>query len=167
LKIKIIPLFFVFLAIYFYGLWELTNQNFSRNFIPKKIEVSFFGLIKEHLFCGAKVFKISNNTLKQINQQGLSFFKDATRTREYDSDGEHYYSNYHYEAWQETPLQESTKNRYFWGGFDCAKDMGLDKELSEKIAVAANNKGSYYTGHYEGQLLVIPSLGIVVYAYMD
>lgn len=45
--------------------------------------------------------------------------------------------------------------------------MGLDKDLSKKINLAANTKGSYYTGHHEGQLLVIPNLGIVVYSYMD
>lgn len=168
--IKVIILIFIFTIISCYCLYWLYNQNFNKELLPEKIEVSSFVLSKEDFDlregCGIKVFKLSKNTLDKINQQGLSFFKNATKARGYDLDKHRYNHYYSYKQWQETPVQESKENKNFWSGLRCAKGLNLDKSLSKKITLAANTKGSYYTGHYEGQLVVIPSLGIVVFSYM-
>ena len=160
----------MFTIIYCYCLYWLDSQNFSKGLLPEKIEVSGSVLIKEEFLitegCGIKVFDLSKNTLYQINQQGLSFFKNATKARGYDLNKHRHNHYYSYEQWQETPVQESKENKNFWWGLRCAKGLNLDKSLSEKITLAASTKGSYYTGHYEGQLVVIPSLGIVVFSYM-
>lgn len=169
MKIKFILLLFIFTIIYCYCLYWLDSQNFSKGLLPEKIEVSGSVLIKEEFLiregCGIKVFKVSKNTLTQINQQGLTFFKNTTKARGYDLDKHRYNHYYSYEQWQETPVQESEENRNFWAGLSCAEGLNLDKPLSEKIALAANTKGSYYTGHDEGQLVVIPRLGIVIFSY--
>lgn len=170
LKLRVFLLIFIVGVMSFYGLYWFYNQNFSKALLPKKIEVSGFALIKEEFLitegCGIKVFDLSKSTLDQINQQGLAFFEDATQARGYDPDKHRYNHYYSYTTWQETPIQESQKNKNFWVGLSCAKGLNLDESLYAKIKAAASTKGSYYTGHIEGQLIVIPSLGIVVFSYM-
>lgn len=169
MKGKVIILLFIFTIISCYCLYWLSSQDIGNGLLPEKIEVSGFVLSKEEFDfregCGIRVFKLSKNTLAQINQQGLTFFKNATKARGYDPDKHRYDNYYSYEQWQETPVQESKENKNFWSGLSCADRLNLDKSLSEKITLAASTKGSYYTGHYEGQLVVIPRLGIVVFSY--
>lgn len=170
MKLKAIAILFIFSIGSCYGLYWSYSQNFSKELLPEKIEVTGFALFKEDFGlregCGVKVFELSKHTLDKINQQGLAFFKNATKARGYDPKKHRYNKYYSYEQWQETPVQESKENRNFWAGLSCAKRLGLEKSLSKKIASAASTKGSYYTGHYEGQLVVIPSLGLVVFSYM-
>lgn len=167
--IKLIILLFIFTRIYYYCFYWLSSQDIGNGLLPEKIEVAGFVLSKEYFDlregCGIRVFKLSKNTLAQINQQGLTFFNNATKARGYDPVKHRYNKYYSYEKWQETPVQESKENRNFSSGLMCANQLELDKSLLEKITLAANTKGSYYTGHYEGQLVVIPRLGIVVFSY--
>lgn len=169
MRLKVILLRLIFIIISCYWLYWLDNQNFSKGLLPEKIEVSSFVLSKEYFDlregCGIRVFKLSKNTLDKINQQKLNFFKNATKARGYDADKHRYNKYYSYAQWQETPVQESKENKKFWSGLGCAKQLEMDESLSKKITLAASTKGSYYTGHYEGQLVVIPSLGIVVFSY--
>jgi hypothetical protein len=60
------------------------------------------------------------------------------------------------------PVQGQTGNRTFDVGLVCARDSGFDKSLLEKISIVSSSQVSFYTGQAEGQLIVIPSLGVAV-----
>ncbi|WP_156820220.1 hypothetical protein [Synechococcus sp. PCC 7336] len=134
--------------------------------LPEKIEVSdvYRNKISSGISegCGAVIFTLTEEILEEINNQGLIFFNDATRARGSTRSNSRYYL---YQRWQGTPLKQSANNTNFWAGMSCAKNLGLEESLYEEIVLAMRTTGSYYTGHYEGQLVVIPRLGLVVFSY--
>lgn len=148
--------------------YEQYNQSFYQGLLPKGLEISGPAMPKDESSitggCGIVIFKLSKNTLNKVAYQKLSFFKDLTKARDYNLDK--YNLHYSYSDWQETPLQEANKSKNFWRGLSCSKSK-LDENLYKKIDFGARTKGSYYAGHQEGQIVVIPSLGIVVLSYVD
>lgn len=157
------------LAIFCYWRYEQYSQSFYKGFLPKDLEISGPVLPKDEMVgltggCGIVIFRLSENTLNKVSQRKLSFLKDLTKARNYDLDK--YNSHYSYVEWQETPLQQSNNNKNFWMGLSCSKSK-LDEDLYKKIDLGAKTKGSYYTGYSEGELIVIPSLGIAVLSYLD
>jgi hypothetical protein len=171
LKIKLAAIFTIFvLSSYFVScnLYWKYSQNFYKGRLPEKLELSGSALILDESDlregCGIIVFKLSEHTLDQINQKKLKFFNGLTKARDYYLNDNKYNHHYSYQEWKETPVEESSKNKHFWSGFSCAKRR-LDKNLSKNILLEANSKGSYYTGHSEGQLLVIPRIGIIVLSF--
>jgi len=139
-----------------------------RGLLPEKIGVSRHVLIDDVFMvregCGVAIFELSENTLNQIKEQGLSFFEGATRARSYNPDKDRYNGLKSYEEWRETPmLFENSPNHKFWIGLSCASN--LDESLREAILSAISVQGSYYTGHYEAGLVVIPKMRLVILSY--
>lgn len=127
--------------------------------IPAKIELAYpVSLYEEGGFregCGTVVFKITDHTQKSLQREGISFLGNATEARGHAGD-----AYYHYAAWQPTPAPASWSNDGGW--LLC---HGLDDETQRKISLALQSPGAYYTEKQEGTLLVIPSLGYVVFSF--
>ncbi|AFY73923.1 hypothetical protein Syn7502_01890 [Synechococcus sp. PCC 7502] len=146
-----------------YLLWASRQKQF-RDWLPAKLD--FVGHIttadgNSILFgCFFGVYKLSDKTLAGINRDKLKFFEDATKARAHQQDDNSMYNSY--EKWQKTPIEYTDSNTTFGAGIKCARSAGLDESLAKKIELAAFSEGSFYTGHPEGQLLVIPDLGIAV-----
>lgn len=105
--------------------------------------------------CGTAAFKVSDETLEAIRRDGIKFFSSATQARGHLSD-----SYYKYEEWKETPVPPSWTSEGSW--MWCS---GLSNETHAKIVAAAKQSGAYYTTKHEAQLILIPSLGYVVFSF--
>jgi hypothetical protein len=144
--------------------WSYRQQEFTQ-LLPPKLEIvgSVLTASSEKTGdCFFAVYKLSDKTLSSIKKEGLTFFSDATKSRAYDRNQRNYYHTY--KPWQRTPLQYQDRNQSFWAGTNCARDAGFDESFRKKIVLLAFAEGSFYTGHSEGQLVVIPNMGIAVLA---
>jgi len=135
------------------GLW-FERQSFFKGVLPEKLEISGAISIANSILidtCFFAVYKLSDKTIDRINQEGLTFFTDATKGRDYRQ--EDYRKDYYiYNEWRTSPFI----GRIFRHGMSCARSNGFDISLLERA-----NDG-FYTWHYRGELRVIPKLGIVV-----
>lgn len=145
-----------------FAFWE-TNQylSFSKA-VPEKIGLSYPIHTEEKSIiyqpCGIAVFKLSDQTIKNIEKDNLKFFAKATLGRGYS---EKLY--YKYEAWQHTPLPKDWISEGSW--IHC--DVKLNSELSLKIHKAAKTSNSFFTQSGNRRLVLMPSLGYVVYSFHD
>lgn len=105
--------------------------------------------------CGTIVFKLSDSTLAMIRKDGLAFFAGVTDGRGHPGD-----PYYRYAEWKRTPLPPSWTSEGSW--MPCS---GLSHSDHAKIVAAAKSEGAYYTTKDEGQLVLIPSLGYIVYSF--
>lgn len=147
----------------------LKKERDLKKVLPKEIKVSKIISTYEKIGlgegCGITIYKISPHTIEQINKQGLDFFKNLKVARGSElSEKQSLY--YFYQDWSKTPIQESKNNKNFWSGLSCVNQKDLNKSLLKKIIQEANEANSYYTGHKEGQLVVIPSMQIAIFAYL-
>jgi hypothetical protein len=110
--------------------------------------------------CGGAIFQLGDSTRDEINRKGLAFFDDARQGRGYPS-GSPRESYFKYERWQETPVPQKWTGGS-WSGLSC---MEMPQELFRAIAEAARQPGSYFTTKREAELVVIPSLGLIVFTY--
>lgn len=168
MKPKTIALSLVLVLIFTWVFYLLKRELGLKKVLPEEIEVSEIISTHEKMglgeTCGIIIYKISKHTIDKINQQGLDFFKNL-RVARGNKLSEKQSPYYFYQEWKKTPLQESQDNQNFWSGLSCANQKNLDKSLFEKIIQEATTGNSYYTGHYEGQLVVIPNMQIVIFAY--
>ena len=104
--------------------------------------------------CGVAVFELSRITVSRINSQGIAFFKNATFGR-----GDRPY--HFYETWQPTPPLNSA-NRPLLRGSVCLRDP---PQIWSSIEEAARTRGAFYAIGSEYDLLVIPTLGVVVFSF--
>lgn len=146
------------LAIIPFAAYEAFQYYWYSAVLPEKIEITYpVSIGDESGFregCGVAVFKLSKNTTKNIEKGGLAFFSGATQARGHND-------NYHkYEPWKETPVPVNWASEGSW--FMCSV---ISNNLERKIIMAAQEKGAYYTTKPEGVLIVIPSLGYVVFSY--
>jgi hypothetical protein len=127
--------------------------------IPEKIGITYPVSIKDEggfrEGCGTAVFKVSDSTLEAIKKDGLKFFSGATQGRGHLSE-----PYYQYAEWQETPVPPSWTSEGSW--ILCT---GLSHSEHSKIVSAAKESGAYFTMKHEGQLVLIPSLGYVVFSF--
>ena len=137
-------------AVQYYWFADLISEKIGINY-PVSINVEY--AFRES--CGAVVFKLSDDTLRMIKKDGLKFFAGATQARGYLGS-----SNYQYDEWKETPLPPSWTSEGSW--MICS---GLNYSEHSRIVAAAKSQGTYYTSMQHGQLVLIPSLGYVVYSY--
>ena len=141
--------------------YEVGQYNWYSKAIPDKIGITYpvstyaeFGIRGG---CGTSVFKLSDSTLEMIRKDGLAFFAGVTEARGHGGD-----PYYHYAEWRQTPLPPSWTSEGSW--MFCA---GLSDGEHVKIVAAAKSEGAYYTTKAEGQLVLIPSLGHIVYSFHD
>ncbi|WUR12485.1 hypothetical protein E7V67_022715 [[Empedobacter] haloabium] len=138
---------------------EVFQYIWYRKAIPEKIGITYpISTYDETGFregCGTIVFKLSDETLALIKKDGLKFLAGATQGRGHP--GEHYYR---YAEWQETPLPPDWTSEGSW--MICS---GLSNGDHARIVAAAKSRGAYFTTKDEGTLVLIPSLGYIVYSF--
>jgi hypothetical protein len=145
-------------------LWSVYETSFYRKALPESLATS--GLAQTGASvgfgeaCGGVIFQLDDTTRNEINRKGLPFFDDARQGRGY-LPGSRLQSFYNYEPWQETPVPQKWISGS-WVGLSC---MTLPQELSRAIVEAAKQPGSYFRTKREAELLVIPSLGLIVFTY--
>jgi hypothetical protein len=131
-------------------------HSFSK-VIPDQIGITYPVSTSTKLGCATIVFKVSEDTLAAIKHDGLKFFNMATSGRGYPGDRYYQYAN-----WKETPLPPSWTSEGSWMG--CS---GLSYSENSKIVAAAKLRGAYYTTKDEGELVLIPSIGYVIFTFFD
>jgi hypothetical protein len=104
---------------------------------------------------GLKLSKFRKETRETIKAKRLRFFDNATQARGHTND---YY--YRYDTWKETPVPSAWINEGTWIRCSVVSD-----DLIRQITEAAKQKGAYYTTKSEGELIVFPDLGLVVFSY--
>lgn len=106
--------------------------------------------------CGVAVFKLSEKTLSQVNEQSLAFLATATLGRDGD--------NYHqYDAWRATPepgisMRESKLLR---GGHCIDNPPAIWGEIEK----ATYEGSAYFTTGSEQDLVIVPRLGVIVFSH--
>lgn len=142
--------------------------------LPAQIQITYpVSIGEESGFregCGVAVFKVSCKTIESIQKDGLKFFDGATQSRGYPKPSEplsfsdreklSYYAYHTYETWKETPVPPGSVGEGSW--FMCSV---IRPDVAREIVKAAKLPGSFYTIKPDGQLLVIPTLGYVVFSY--
>ena len=98
------------------------------------------------------IFKLSDNTLAQIDKHGLAYFSSATLGR--DLDGYHKYQD-----WRTAPPTDGAR---LLRGEQCASNL---LPIWDEIRQAAYREGAYYTVGIEQDLVVIPRLGVLVFSF--
>ncbi|MCC5641545.1 hypothetical protein LC607_00945 [Nostoc sp. CHAB 5824] len=150
----------VSIIITLYVAWSAFNYYWFSDLIPAKIGITYAihiggesGLLEG---CGAAIFRLSDVTADAISRKGLDFFNDAIYSRKSKA------RRYTYSSWKETPVPNSWTSEVSWPGLACS---GASHSLLSKILLAASKKGSYYSSKDEAEILVIPSLKLVVFSY--
>ncbi|MFZ5484945.1 MAG: hypothetical protein ACOZB0_12010 [Pseudomonadota bacterium] len=155
-------LLFVFAVSPFFA-YKAFQFHWYAQALPPEIKISYpIAAGEESGFregCSVAVYKLTASSLEAIQKHGLPFFDRATQARGYSKPSDRNYHYYTYKPWKETPIPEG------WGGegslFMCSV---ISSSLEHEIAVAAKQSGAFYTTKDEAQLLVIPSLGYVVFS---
>ncbi|MDD3019945.1 MAG: hypothetical protein PHX61_03060 [Alphaproteobacteria bacterium] len=159
----------VFILIAGYVSFKLYEPTFYKNAIPEQFEIEEILKIKSETWitggCGGVIFKISDSTKNQVLKNGLNFLDKDLHGRGYkEVNRERYY--YTYEPWVETPINIKGG---IASGLNCLlqKDNHIedDSEIAPIVRNAVKQKGSYYTKKREGELLLIPSMGLLFFAY--
>jgi hypothetical protein len=105
--------------------------------------------------CGTAIFRLSDKTLSYVRSEGLAFLQSARSGRK----GRFDQPPKQYQTWKVTP---TGKGEYIFQG--CSNQDESPKVLSEAMR-AANKDGAYYTRGHEIDLVIIPSLGILVLSH--
>lgn len=131
--------------------------------LPAEIEIAYPVAVGEESGfregCSVAVYKLSADSLEAIQKKGLTFFDGATQARGYSNSADRNYHFYTYKPWKETPIPAGWTSEGSW--FMCSV---IGSQLEREIIAAAKQGGAYYTVKQEAQLLVIPSLGYVVFS---
>jgi hypothetical protein len=142
--------------------------TFYEDLIPSPIKTSAPFIIdgQTHLLrggCGVASFWLSDSTLNEIKQKGLSFFDNATKASRLKwAKGETHKEELFYNKWQPTPMPKDTFSDGWWPAFECTN--ALSNDWKKRIYKAAQSPGSYYT-YEKSDLLVLPELKIVILIY--
>ena len=107
--------------------------------------------------CGAAIFKLSEKTVNEINEQGIEFFKDATHGR-VERSKETYRA---YKPWQATPAGFEAERDNLLRGSPCIDNP---PPIWTEIENATRGGGFFTTGH-EIDILVVPKLGVIVFSH--
>lgn len=102
--------------------------------------------------CGFAVFRLSEDTLARIRQQGPAYFAAAELGR----DGKPYHQ---YQPWRATP---ATEHDHLFRSQGCAGEPPL---LLQQAQRAASQQGTFFTTGHEQDLVVVPALEVLIYSY--
>jgi hypothetical protein len=126
--------------------------------LPSAIEVTYpISVGEEGVFregCSIAIYKLSDSTLDGIKKNGVSFFDGVTQARGHSD----YYHKY--AEWKETPIPPNWTSEGSW--FICSNLA--DKKILADIVKASKLSGAFYTTMHEGELVVVPSLKLVVFS---
>jgi hypothetical protein len=145
----------IFLPMKVWNYWEIHTY---REMIPSQFELSetvyhdeqLAGLIEG---CGVAIFRLSDKTLVRIRHEGLAYLESTRLGREGDS-----YP--HYQPWKVTP---AVGNENLFRGAHCAHKPPAT--LQQAQLFVRHKEGSFFTTGYEKDLVIIPSLGVLIFSY--
>ncbi len=133
-------------------------------FVPAQLEIAYpVAAGSESGFregCGVAVYKLSAKTLAAIEKKGIEALDSATQARGHLDVADRDHHLYTYQPWKQTPVPLNWTSEGTW--LMCRV---VGSELEREIIAAAKQGGAYYTTKHEAQLLVIPSLGYVVFSH--
>lgn len=137
---------------------EQMQINMYVNAIPPQLEIAELTYHDEQNDlregCGVAIFSLAPRTVSRVKEEGLAFLGTASLGRSQRA--------YHrYEAWQPTPAPEPPPPRLLRGAH-CASPPPATWEA---IEAATHQPGSFYTTGPEHDLVLIPSLGILVFSF--
>jgi hypothetical protein len=118
-------------------------------------------------FCGAAIYQLAPATLRQIERDGLEFFKEVTESRgRFDMNGTGPDgATKVYVDWQPGPLPHNWTRNVTWSGLLCTD---ISPEMARQLNAAAAEPQTFYTRSRDGNaLVVLPNLGWVVFTYWD
>jgi hypothetical protein len=142
-----------------YLVFKLSERSHFIDVLPAAIEPAGVVLISGQSGfregCGVAVFRLSGETLDELNNSGLAALDEARQARGYADD------YYHYEAWQSTPVLAGEISEG-WPPLACAD---ADEDLERRILLAMQSPGSFYTRKGDALLLVLPAEGLIVFGY--
>lgn len=153
-----------------FALWRYTEARFYRGMIPAKIETSGVYYIDSKFDllggCGIAAFTLSEQTIRDINRDGLKFFESArsgTGIRIYGDDQISSYA-----PWKETPVPFKSLSDGLGSAFSKPCSGEPQKGWNEKVLSELEKEGNYYS-HNENysSLLVLPALKTVIFAYYN
>ncbi len=161
--------------------WERQDKL---SHVPTELIVSEILYSNEELYglgpggneTGIIVYKIPNDTVKEIELLGIDYF-----TRLLPNSGSRYEQRGQYSEWQETPISSDPDwkdkvqtqtpdsvvsppkladylDRYGW-------EIKIEPEIEQEINEAVSSPGSYFAYSRAGMLIVIPSIEKAVYVY--
>jgi hypothetical protein len=160
----------------------ILEQNHYRRYLPGKLQVTgsvfidsnedvgtvVMALLVRPEFCGTAIFELSPATRRAIEADGLAFFEGATWSRgRFDKNGTGPEGAAQtYEAWQRGPLPHDWTRHGLWSGLLCTD---ISPKMARLLNQAAADPGAVYTQSIGGgnALVVLPSLGWVVFTYWD
>ncbi len=158
---KIVIITFLFALCY--GGYRVYIIQYFKDMLPAKLEVesTLYANRNEEVTCGAALFRLSDKTIQQINEQGLAFFKGVNVARHPIFTGTN-----RFKEWKKTPFsQEEVLNGPFIGG-GCMQSW--DKHINKTLYEAAKSDGNYRAIGISGpSILVIPSEKIVLIEMFD
>ena len=150
----------VLIIITVYVTWLVYEYHWYSGLIPEKIGITYaINISGQSGFregCGAAIFRLTNATADATSRKGIDFFNDAIYSRR---SKDPYYT---YRSWKETPVPNTWTSEGTWPGLACSS---ASSSLLSQILLAASKKGSYYSSKDEAEILVIPSLKLVVFSY--
>lgn len=159
--------FFYFISILIivsYSAIAIFKNDFYLKAIPAPIQIHKIlkeredGFIRES--CGGVIFQLSQSTIEKVEKQGLVFLNQDLHGRGYKDENERKRINYTYNPWTKTPLN---LGEGLSPGLHCLlKD---DKAMAKKVLSAAEREGSFHTVKHEAELLLVPELGLLFYAW--
>ncbi len=146
-------------------LFWFSIQNYYAGVLPEKLEISgpiLTAVSGGFWDCHFAVYRLSDKTLNSINREGLAFFSDATIGRGYRKENRNN-DNYIYKPWkQKVSEEEITTSGAGREGYACARSVGFDDSMLEKIRLSIRAAGSFYTWGNRRDLRVLQKEGIAV-----
>ncbi len=143
--------------------WSVYDRKYMESLIPAKIKLDGTIFVNREGGCGSGFFWVDDDVALEIENKGIKFFDDVTKSRDV------VYGRFHasYRNWSKTPLPE----KFFSEGslFFCAGPDDLKKGLFDKIEKASKSTLGFYAdyNYSVGKIIVIPKLKIIVIDYFD
>lgn len=144
--------------------WRQAQARWYLGQLPAQIHVD--GMVQASVSqaliegCGAVVFTLADDTVREVQQRGLPALQAARQARAHGK------ARGAYGPWRETPHRPdgdgmSLADRWLLG-LNCAD---LPADLDDAIQAALAAKGAYYATTAEGGLIVIPARRLAVFSF--
>jgi hypothetical protein len=146
------------------GCMEAADRDVQSRLLPRKLHIGSFyaegrcNSLLDLSYQGGFVFDLQADTLQEVQEQGLSFFKNL-HSENTDR------SNYYFSGqWKPTPIGPEAYSEGSILNLHCAEGSPM---WPREIRSALEQPGSYYQSSGQRGLFVIPRLGLVVASGSD
>lgn len=151
--------------IFMYSIYYIAAVVWFKSLIPEPIKTGLPIAIDEELGffsgCGQAAFTVKDETIKEIEEKGLKFFKNARESERWTpfSDRE---ETQIYEEWRESPFPPGEGDFDLFG---CKSSLSFSKKL--ELSEAAKVAGSYSATCYGGScyLILFPKQQTIIFVF--